>query len=319
MIIKGKIKHIALLVLKLIVFVATLFYLYFKVFKTNEFDGFFKQFSNLSIHSFWLIVSVFFIMFINWALETTKWKVLINKLEKISFIRSFMAVWAGLTINNWIPNRMAEFLGRILFISKENRIGAVSSTLAGNFAQIIVSLTIGAIGFVFWKSTVSIYWQLVAVSLILITSFIFILVYFKIGFAISILEKIKIVKRLSKYLKVIKSYSKNELAVVLILSLLRYSVYLFQYYLMIIAFSIDLPFWTTISGVASIFFLQAILPAITITEIGVRGATIIFIFEAFTTNFNGLLAAAYGLWIINIIIPTFFGSLFIFASKSKNQ
>ncbi len=316
---RNQYKKIISAFLKLIVFVATLYYLYFKVIDSEQFGEFFPQFLNLSSASITLLVLVFVFMMLNWSLETIKWKLLIGKLEHISFIKSLMAVWSGLTINNWIPNRTAEFLGRILFIRKENRIKAISSTLAGNVAQLITMLSIGSVSFILWNDGFSMSLKGILLLFSGVMTIFLSVAYFNIGIINKWFKNSKILNRFQKYVDVLSDYTSKELGKVLALSILRLGIYVAQYYLLLLVFGVDLNFPNAFVGICTIFFIQSILPAITITEIGVRGATVIFVLEHYTNSYSSLLAAAYSLWIINVIIPNFFGAIFIVIKKQEKN
>lgn len=315
MINKNRIKHFSLSFLKILIFVATLYYLYFKVISTDKFNDFFHQFTFLSTNDYLIIASVLILMLVNWGIETLKWKFLISKIEDIKFLKAYKAVWSGVTINNWVPNRMAEFLGRIFFITKGNKAKAVFSTLVGNLSNMLITFLFGSIALLFWLDKISI---LIVILLILLNLLLGIL-FFNVSIFTILLEKIKWLDKFKKHADILREYNKSELLSIYFYSLIRYLTYAIQYFLLLKAFGIEVNFFTGITGVALIFVIQSVLPAVTFTEIGIRGAVVIFVFEKFSSNFAALLAAAYLLWLINIIIPTIFGGIFILTLKRNNQ
>ena len=62
---------------------------------------------NSNIFSFFL---VFFMMFLNWIIEAFKWKLLIKKVEDISIWTSVRAVFSGITVSTFTPNRVENMV-----------------------------------------------------------------------------------------------------------------------------------------------------------------------------------------------------------------
>jgi Uncharacterised protein family (UPF0104). len=74
----------------------------------------------------WLAVAL---MPVNWALETYKWYVLVNKFQPISFAKSFESVLSGLSFAMNTPNRIGEYGGRILYLQPAFRLRGIALTV----------------------------------------------------------------------------------------------------------------------------------------------------------------------------------------------
>lgn len=307
---KAKVKGLSLL-LKLLVFSATLYFIYIKVVKNDNFISLSEIFFHFSRKEFLLLALVVMLMPLNWLLESLKWKKLLKDIETITLVTSLKAVWAGLTINNWIPNRMAEFLGRMLFLKKENRNQSVSCTLTGGLAQFSVTIIWGVFSiFLVYSGLFSKSYLLLAV----VISVFLLVFYFNLNALNFITKRFRFFE---KYTNVLTFYNIRQLTGILIISSIRYFVYLLQYFLILKTYSINIGFVEGISGVSVVFLIQALLPSVTLTEIGTRGAAVLFVFERFGAAPVNLLLSAYTLWVINIIIPTLFGVFFILKIKTK--
>ena len=70
------------------------------------------------INNYSLIFIVVLMMFINWMLESLKWKFMIRKIEAISFFTSFRAIFSGITVSSFTPNRIGEYGGRVFCLEK---------------------------------------------------------------------------------------------------------------------------------------------------------------------------------------------------------
>ncbi|HEX3769166.1 MAG TPA: hypothetical protein VHT72_12360, partial [Puia sp.] len=69
----------------------------------------------------WKLYCMFFLMVINWSLETAKWKIALMPIQTVSFFRALKAILAGTCIASFTPNRVGEYLGRMLFVDSGNK------------------------------------------------------------------------------------------------------------------------------------------------------------------------------------------------------
>jgi hypothetical protein len=256
-------------------------------------------------------------MFINWFIESIKWKLLISKLQNISFYTSYKAVLTGLTVNTWVPNRLAEFLGRILYLEQENRTKAAFSTLVGGFSQLIVTTVLGSVGLVIWlQHTKNLAYVLIA--LLLINS-VLLLAYFNVSIFSGIIKKISFLKKFWPYVEILEEYNFQKLCLLIFLSFLRYVVYCTQYYLMFLVLGVDFGFLKSMLCLTVIFLSLSVIPAVTLTEIGIRGAAVLYFTGFYTKNSAGVLTAAYFIWLINIIIPAIAGAFLLLRINYPDQ
>ena len=129
------------------------------------------------------------------------------------------------------------------------------------------------------------------------------------------MEKIKFLKRFSKYTTVLKFFNIKELWTYYFLSLLRYSVFTLQYLFMMKLFGINFELFDGFMIICLVFFIHTIIPSIAIIELGIRGQIAFYLFqEVNVDNINELatLSASFGIWMINLIIPAIIGSIIIY-------
>jgi hypothetical protein len=91
----------------------------------------------------------------------------------------------------------------------------------------------------------------------------------------------------------------------------RYLVFLLQYLLIfkLCGVRIDAPTLMTLTAI--LFLILAIIPTLTLAELGIRGKVSLFLFGMFSANTMGILAAAGGIWLLNLIIPACLGGLIL--------
>ncbi len=272
----------------------------------------------------WKLWVVFLLMFCNWGIEARKWQIAVRTLQPLSFLRSFKAILAGTTVASFTPNRVGDYFGRMLFVQEGKKMQSISPTIVCSMAQMIITFVIGVGGiFLFGRM------QLRQATLSYLSSGIVFTVAFYISLAAALMVLsvyfgfkpiVRFLNRwLSKYFPKISipaGFSTRDLLMILLLSLLRYMVFILQYYLLFSLFTGAMPLLQVASGVSVMFVLMAIIPTLTfITDIGVRWETGIQVFSVFTPNTTGIFAVSLGIWLINLIIPALIGSLLILRIK----
>lgn len=281
---------------------------------------------------FFLLGFIFVLIGLNWMIEAKKWQFLIQKIEKIPLLRSLYAVLTGISVSVFTPNRMGEYFGRIFILEKANHWEGIFVTVIGSFSQLITTMICGTIGMAIFLPIyidLSPYLNGNAILGIIFTSVIaiafFLMLYFNISLASRILDRIskRSWKKFRSYVKIFEKYSTKELLIVILLSFSRYVVFNFQYYLLLRVLGLNLPFYDSFLLTSVMYFIMAIIPTITLTELGIRGMVSIAIFKYYFESkgifIEGLsvsvFTASSTLWLINIIIPALLGTIFVFRLK----
>ncbi len=270
------------------------------------------EFPNLN----WLLAVLFLVPF-NWGFETLKWRELIKSFSNISFWRTYRAILAGVTVSLFTPNRIGEYGGRILMVEPENNWKAVVATLVGSMSQLMVLLTFGLIGAVYFSAHF-LNPEAYILKSVFVLGIIFIIIlltcFFNIDLLIPLIKRLPYAEKLKKYVKhvqVLRNYSSNILASVLFYSFLRYLTYTTQYFLILQFFGIDVPIFAAFAGIATIFLLQTSVPLPPIMGLLARGEFALFIWGFFSTNEIDVLAATFSLFVINLTFPALLGLVFI--------
>src|SRR5215470_13778479 len=97
----------------------------------------------------WYLVIVFLLMFFNWSIEAIKWKISIQNIQPVHFFKSFRAVLSGVSFSVSTPNRMGEYIGRVLYMEEGKRLRAVSLTIICSMSQLLITLFMGICGLIF--------------------------------------------------------------------------------------------------------------------------------------------------------------------------
>ena len=99
----------------------------------------------------WNLVAVILLMIVNWSFEAIKWKISVKDIQQVSFFKALKAVLSGVSFSVSTPNRVGEYLGRVLYMDDGNRLKTISITIVGSISQLIITLLMGAIGLIVLK------------------------------------------------------------------------------------------------------------------------------------------------------------------------
>ncbi len=329
-----KIRKTYNIIIRLTIILATYGFIYKQIILKNNYSDFVRSLNDTfnNAHFILLFCLVFVLVFINWGIESFKWKYLIEKIEVLSFSKSVKAVLSGISVSIFTPNRIGEYFGRAFILEKANRVEGILITIIGSISQLLITIIFGSISLIFFIPEffdISEYFNgyffigfVISVIAILASLLIF---FFNIKILTSILESFSKKKwiKFRKRIKIFSQYSKKELLTVLLLSFLRYIIFALQFYILLKAFSVDVIFSQSIMIVSIIFLVMTALPTVTLAELGIRGSVTLYFFGLYFEKHGlpieqsniGTILASSALWIINLAIPALLGTLFVFNLK----
>ena len=277
----------------------------------------------------WNLVAVILLMMVNWSIEAIKWKISIGKIQQVSFGKAIKAVLSGVSFSVSTPNRMGEYLGRVLYMDEGNRLKTISITIAGSISQLIITLLMGSIGLLMLQSNIesgnliSPMWMKVILSGTIATLLVLTLFYFRLPWLIKWVDRLPGSKRFVYLIRALEDFSATLLLRLLSLSLLRFIVFIVQYYLLFHLFDVNISWWQVYWPVSVSFLVMAVIPTIAIAELAQRGKVVATIVGLYSSNGLGMTFATAGIWFINLILPAIAGSLLILSIKkiytAKNE
>ncbi|MEO8174401.1 MAG: lysylphosphatidylglycerol synthase domain-containing protein [Sediminibacterium sp.] len=267
------------------------------------------------------ITLVFALMLVNWGIEARKWQYLMNFIQKISFRKALKAVFAGQALGFNTPNRVGEPAGRVIFLDEGNRLRGMVLSIVGGMSQTIVIFVSGLMALSYFRLQIfndshritglSIFWLDGLIYTIIIGTILFMLLYFRLSWTTKWFERIPLIAKHKFFVEKVEDLHWKELTRILVFSFFRYVVIVVQYVLMLQVFEVNID-WIQAAGMVSVMlFVLALVPTIGLAELGFRGKIGLQLFGMLSSNSVGIIAAAAGIWIINLIIPAITGSLFI--------
>lgn len=304
----------------------TIGFIIYKLFGAYKIDEKFSSFTfTFSLANTFILTAVILLMAVNWGFETAKWQLLVNRYEKLSYLHSLKAIFSGVTLSIITPNQIGDFAGRVIHLQTLNKIKGSLVTVIGHTAQVIITGIFGMYALLAFAAQIdyNIYlkWKVIA-AIIFVIHVIVIWLFIHISLLYKYLNLNVRFKKYEQYIQVFNAYSKSQLAKLLLYSCIRYIAFLSQYVLLLYFFGVNIGLLNSIIGVISVFCIQSIVPSFILLDIGLRGASALFIFGELSGYDKGIelgvLLSAYSLWIINMMLPALLGLYFILKQRFTN-
>ena len=250
-------------------------------------------------------------------------------LQKFNLAGAFKAVLAGCSITMLTPNRIGEYGGRIMYVNEAYRLRAVSLTILGSMAQLTITMIMGTIGLIMIRAGKIIEagrfagysWMLgnTLILISLIVTVILLLLLFRMHFIVSVVSRIGFLKNIVKHIVVVEEVGGKQLLRILNLSFFRYMVFILQYILLLKVMEVNIAYPVSFLLLTLFYLVMAVAPTAGFTELPVRAIASVALFNLFSTNIIGIQAAAFGIWLINLVIPAVLGSLLILGIKIMKE
>lgn len=308
-----KIRKTLLIVFKLTLFVLVSYFLFLQIRKIQLSDW-----TNVKLeHPLWLFFVVL-LFFVNWGLELLKWKLILN-INQIPYSvkQIYQSLIAGISTGLATPNRLGNFIGRIVYFKGKNRAQIIMGTLYGNFSQFLATLLLGVPPFLLYYAIVfpnadkSVYYF----SLVLLIVSLFF--YFLIPF-IPIPSKIDTVYRKKNILRTFQGKSKRMTFPLITFSSLRFLAFSMQYLLLLMTFGVKLSN-DLFLAVFMFYFISSVIPSFMTSKLLLRETIGLIVLGVFVDNPAVIVVSSLLLWLVNLGIPSLLGMYFVLKHKILSE
>jgi hypothetical protein len=278
-----------------------------------------KQLATLGANWVWqtgpnyLLYIAIILMPINLAMEAWKWHMLAASAQRISYKQALLSYLAGISFSLVTPNRIGEYPGRILYLKKKNTFRLISVSILGAIAQMLTLFIYGLLGLIYYNIKYPGTLPMITLAACFVATIIVGILYWRFETWMPVIEKIKWLQRFRYHIygKLLKRFTTGEQMRILAISLLRYSVYTAQYLFLLLWMNVNIPLFEGFLMCALFFWVIAVIPSITLVELGERGQVGLYLFHHFSENTVGILGATVGVWCINLIVPGIIGSILL--------
>ncbi|MDB5239697.1 MAG: hypothetical protein JWP57_322 [Spirosoma sp.] len=304
---------------KIVVFVGLLAYIGY-VLGQQRFDWSVVQHQLEGVHypERWAVLLVLLTP-INWGLESLKWQILLKRVEKTSYWEAFQGVLAGLSLGFALPAQLGDTAGRVLSIRTSARAEDIGASLVSGGMQFYVALVFGTLACSHHMTTAAARYNLAClIRLILLVGLSVLGVLFGlvrrkvVGWLATRLS----LRRFAGYWNVAGQYDDWEISRALVAAALRYLVFSGQFYVAMQLVGVELPLGVSTSGIGVVFLAKTITPAFNLlSDLGVREAASLWVFEPFGVPAPVLITATLTLWVANILLPVLIGLIWVWRLK----
>ncbi len=285
-----------------------------------------ELFKGINAQKIAILILVIFLMLVQWMAEAKKWQLLLQGIVFLPFGKAVKSIFSGIAFSIATPNRFGEFIGRILHLPKEARLQGTTCTFIGNFAQLIATCFAGAIGLVFTQSdqllnNTSVFGTFISSIKIVapITFLFFVFIYFQAAIFFKWLSKFKFLEKWKTNLIGLSEIPFFTLLKVLAWSFLRYAIFMVQYWLFFQLLDVHIGFMETCIGVSVMLLWLAVIPTVSIVELGLRWQFSIFLLSPFSSNVLGLTMAVTFVWLLNLMLPALVGAFLLFRVGKQEE
>ncbi|MBX9852508.1 MAG: flippase-like domain-containing protein [Cytophagaceae bacterium] len=264
----------------------------------------------------WFILLPLLLFPVNWALEAWKWKYLTQKIEKVSFLRSYRGILTGVAMGFATPMGLGDYAGRILQLNNPERAKGLGAVFISRISQFYITLVCGSASLIFIiyrVQQIDIFFNTIFLFFIIITNLIFLFLLLFHHRVLLILKEISVLKKVYPYVEIISQYSFRELLFVLALSLARYIVFSAQFVFILYFAGVSSRVDILLLGVNFIFLAKSVIP--TLFDLWVRETAAVYFFSFFMIASDQVIFSSLSLWFINILMPAVLGLFLIFKLK----
>jgi len=256
---------------------------------------------------------VFLLMGLNWSLEALKWQFLSRQLYKMRFSEALKCILSGVTMSALSGNMAGHHFGRIWQMRHQDRQKMWAATLLGSYTQLYFTSVFGFFALCFfllkiaWLSETLFYWGVFIVAFGSVLGVFFLFFIGKVShFFLAKFPKIHY------YFEHLSTYNKAQLGFVWLIALLRYLVFGLQYGLVLYFMGAGADMHTLFIGISLVFLVRSVVPNFNfLSNLGVREATAMYFFGQYGLSEPIIFVSTFGLWCINLCIPSVVGLLFI--------
>ena len=241
------------------------------------------------------------LMALNYTIEAIKWKSVIASTNHFNVLQALRAVLVGQAFSFFTPARSGDYVGRTLFLAPGTKLKGITQMAWASYAQILMTICFGCFAifwnlpFLPWLKWVAPFGAMLALSLFFYNQ------PLKGWFSKMNLLQIPIALKWK----------------LLALALARYSIFLMQYNwaAQMLALPVD---WMDLSiAVMALLFFLSMIPAISLTDLVIRGQLFLLLMAPFYQNDITLIALTTLIWLVNFLIPSILGAFLLLGFRLK--
>nr|WP_315134675.1 hypothetical protein [uncultured Flavobacterium sp.] len=306
-----KTKQFLVLLIKVLIVAGAFYFIYNQLANNDKLDWqkfivLFEKNQSITGIAFLLLLSV-----LNRFFEILKWQNLVAFIHKITLREASKQVLGALTAGLFTPNGVGEYAGKALFFEKKETKKVIFLNLICNGIQMILTVIFGLFGLLYFNAQ----YHVITIKTVALI-FGMVLLLFIILFSVKkiTIKGYSIEKLIHKINEIPKSIHQKNI----LLGICRYLVFSHQYYFLFLAFDVDLPYFTLIATISSVYFLASSLPTFQFLDFAVKGSVAVYFFGILGVNEWIVIFISTLMWFLNVVLPVIIGTYYVLNFNSKS-
>ncbi len=258
---------------------------------------------------------------LNVMLESMKWRVLVSGVCEMSMKDATKSVLVGFVGGVVTPNRLGDFPMRTLYMPKDTKVAGVTVGFLGSAVQTVVMSVVGLVSLVvmIWRDYFDMPNAMQYSAFVLgIVVLILVLMLFLPSFSQMVLDKIAKSAYIVNVFKALMAVKFAQFCKILLITILRYIVFSFQFYIALQLFGVELSIQQALLAIPAMYLLVTITPSIVLTDLIVRTSYAVMIVGVFSDSVLAISMASFVVWVVNCILPLLFGTVLFCSSDVKS-
>ncbi len=273
----------------------------------------------LHAHPVW-VLGALVLLLPNLLLESEIWYVLLRRVAPESTrAEALRGVIAGFPFGFVTPGRVGEFAGRTLTIGSENRLGVGLSVAAARLPELLALLIAGNAALAYTLYAKSMYFPGSTVVAVVSLGAVAVLLYglFAPASVGRIVAGLIPEGRLRKEIAFLGEAGRGSTLRLAALSFARLGIFSLQFYILALALLPSIDPIATFNAILLTFLVKTVVPPFTFLDLGVREGAAAFFFGMLGLGASVGFSAAFGLFLINVVIPTLAGLALLWSPSSR--
>jgi uncharacterized protein (TIRG00374 family) len=263
-----------------------------------------------------LLVSIAFgLSILNIYLQYYKWRITCNTvLGEFKKSKILTSLFYGLSAGIITPLRVGEYFGRAIAFKDKSVLQVTGATLVDKFFPLLFVAFLGSIASIlfihfFYEPSVYVTVSLFVIVFVLFYFFTLLIMNEKFWDSIifSRLRKSKRFNKLLEKIKVFKRLDRKYLAKMMLISFLFYCCFIFQYAILVMAFSHHNDFLHYLWAGNLLIYVKTIIPPVSFGELGIRESASVYFLSYMNESASVAFNASIFLFVINLLIPALVG------------
>lgn len=273
----------------------------------------------------WLLIA-FLLIFVNLAVESFKWKFLMEKVLPVTWLRAIESVLAGLAAGMITPGRIGDMGGRALLFRNKISWRAIYPAVINSLSLNLSILLFGCLAAGYFLSTGVMLSQggifLFAIGGLTAFGILFML-FFQLDDILKALAHLEMPmswkKKLLVWAGAFEIFGGRILLRALFYSSIRLLIFSFQFYCLLVFFQGSIPLVPAVAAIWLIYLVQVGIPIPPVLDVFARGGIALFFLKSLQINELATLSATFSLWLLNIVLPALVGYLILFKTKYQKS